>query len=52
MGVLEVVTFVERTFGVRVADDEITLKNFRSIAAISSFIARKSPSLSDGAGAN
>jgi acyl carrier protein len=41
MGVLQIVTFVEKTFGTRVADDEITLKNFRTIDAIAAFVAQK-----------
>jgi acyl carrier protein len=41
MGVLQIVTFIERTYGARVADDEITLKNFRTIDAIARFVGAK-----------
>ena len=41
-GVLEVVAFVERSFGVKVADEEMLPENLDSIARISAFVARKS----------
>jgi acyl carrier protein len=41
MGVLQVVTFIERTYDARVADDEITLKNFRTLGAIARFVGAK-----------
>lgn len=40
-GVLELVLFVEETFGIRVADDEILPENFDSIARIAVYVARK-----------
>ncbi len=40
-GVLELVTFVEREFGIAVDDDELVPSNFDSIAALSQFIERK-----------
>jgi len=35
---LELVTFVERRFGVEVDTDDLELDNFRSIAAIANFV--------------
>ena len=40
-GVLELVTFVESRFGVKVADDELIPANFDSLAAVASFVERK-----------
>lgn len=48
MGVLELVTFVEDTFGVRVADDEVVPANLDSIAGVAAMVRRK---LAAGAGA-
>ena len=41
-GVIELVAFLETTFGVTIADEEIISKNLNSLNYISSFIARKS----------
>lgn len=38
MGVLEVMTFLEETYGIRPADDEITETNLGSLAAIARFV--------------
>ncbi|QDU24189.1 acyl carrier protein [Urbifossiella limnaea] len=43
MGVLELVTFVEDTFGVRVADDEVVPANLDSIAGVAALVRRKLP---------
>ena len=40
-GVLEVVAFLEKQFGVRVDDDELTPENLDSIASIGKFVAGK-----------
>jgi acyl carrier protein len=40
-GVLELVTFVEDTFAIAVADDDMVPANFDSLAAIAAFVARK-----------
>lgn len=40
-GVLEIVTFVEREFGIVVSDHELVPSNFDSLAALSAFIRRK-----------
>lgn len=40
-GVLELVAFVERTFGITVEDDEVVPDNLDSIANLSGFIERK-----------
>src|SRR6266849_2575421 len=41
MGVLELIDFIEREFGVAVESDEITDQNFGSVASIASFVAQK-----------
>jgi acyl carrier protein len=40
-GVLEIVTFVEREFGIAVNDHELVPTNFDSLAALAAFIHRK-----------
>lgn len=40
-GVLEVISFIEATFGVAVEDDEMLPDNLDSIARIAAFVARK-----------
>lgn len=40
-GVLEIVTFLENTFGIQVEDEEIIPSNFDSINNINSYISRK-----------
>ena len=41
-GVMELVAFVESTFGVTIEDEEIIPDNFDSIAKLTNFIASKS----------
>lgn len=38
---IQLVAFIEKTFGIRVEDEDLDLDNFRSIDAISNLIARK-----------
>lgn len=40
-GVLEVVSFIERTFATTVADEELTPENFQTIEQIAEFIRSK-----------
>ena len=40
-GVLELISFLERDLGVRVADDELVPDNLDSIARLGAFVARK-----------
>lgn len=40
-GVLELVFFIEKNFGVKVADDEVVPDNLDSVRVISDFIRRK-----------
>jgi len=40
-GVLELVGFLEETWGVRVEDDELVPENLDSIASLAGFVARK-----------
>jgi len=46
-GVLELITFVEETYGIKVVDQEIIPENFDSIHNIASFVERRLISLSD-----
>ena len=50
-GVLELVTFVETRFGVKVQDEELVPENFDSLAALSAFVERKVAPGPRGAGA-
>ena len=40
-GVLELVSFLESTFGIEVADEEMLPENLDSIRAVSAYVARK-----------
>lgn len=40
-GMLEVIMFLESTFGIRISDQETTPENLESIARIAAFVARK-----------
>ena len=40
-GILEVVTFLEETYGLEVDDDELTPENFDSVSNIGRFVAGK-----------
>ena len=40
-GVLEVIRFIEETYGFRLDDDEIVPENLGSIASIAAFVQRK-----------
>lgn len=40
-GVLELVCFLESTFGIEIADDEMLPENLDSIRAVSSYVQRK-----------
>lgn len=40
-GVLEVIAFIEREYGVRVADEEMLPENLDSIARIAAYVGRK-----------
>ena len=41
LGVLDVVEFVERTFGITIDDEELTSDNFGSIRRLTSFVEQK-----------
>jgi acyl carrier protein len=41
IGVMQLVAFLESTYGLTVDDDELTPENFDTIAAVSSFVARR-----------
>jgi acyl carrier protein len=41
VGVLQIISFIEQTFHKRIADDAITVENFRSIDAIANLVARQ-----------
>ena len=43
-GVLELVSFLENTFGIEVRDDEMLPENLDSISAIANFVGRKAQS--------
>jgi acyl carrier protein len=41
LGILEVVTFVEREFGITIVDDELLPENFQSISRLATFVQTK-----------
>jgi acyl carrier protein len=41
LGITELITFLERRYGIKVADDDIDAENFRSVQAIVAFVERK-----------
>jgi len=41
LGIIELVAFVEKKFGISVADHELLPNNFDSVSKLSSFITRK-----------
>jgi acyl carrier protein len=41
LGIFQLVSFLEQSYGVRVRDEEIVLENFRSINAIDEFLVAK-----------
>jgi acyl carrier protein len=41
LGILEIVGFIEKTFGVTVADDELTSENFETLTALTNFVELK-----------
>ena len=51
MGVLELITFLEERFGVRIADDEMVPENLDSIGRITAFVNGKLQSPAAAAGA-
>jgi acyl carrier protein len=46
-GILELVAFVEESFGLSIGDEEIVPENFDSIARLTQFIDRKKSSISN-----
>lgn len=40
-GILELINFVEETFGIKVSDEEMLPENFDSVDAVTAFVARK-----------
>jgi len=46
---MQLVAFVEKEFGVAVADDDLDLDNFRSIQAIAGLVARKTGAAAEAA---
>ena len=41
LGILEVVTFIEREFGITIADEELTPENFQSVSRLAAFVKNK-----------
>ncbi|MBX3210630.1 MAG: acyl carrier protein [Labilithrix sp.] len=40
-GILEIVSFLEESFGIQTADEELAAENFGSIASIAKFVVNK-----------
>lgn len=47
-GVLELVAFIEETYGVKVGDDEIIPDNLDSVDLVAAYIARKQAAITGG----
>ena len=45
MGIMELVMFVEETFGITVDDEELVPDNFDSVSKLANYIRRRSPML-------
>jgi acyl carrier protein len=41
LGILDLVAFLEKTYGIRVGDEELNPENFGSIASVARFVATK-----------
>ena len=41
LGITELITFLERMYGITVDDDDIDAENFRTIESIAAFVAQK-----------
>jgi len=47
MGILELVSYLESTFGIEVRDEEVVPANFQSVERITSLVTTKRASVSD-----
>ena len=45
MGIMELVMFVDETFGINVEDEELVPDNFDSVSKLAAYIRHKSPAL-------
>jgi len=45
MGIMELVTFVDESFGITVEDEEVVPDNFDSVSRLAAYIRRKAPAL-------
>jgi acyl carrier protein len=41
LAITEIVTFLETNYGIRVADEDLTPENFKSVDSITAFVTRK-----------
>jgi acyl carrier protein len=41
LAITELVTFLEASYGIRVADEDLTPENFKSVDSITAFVTRK-----------
>jgi len=48
MGVLQLITYMEETFGIQVSDEEITPENFRSLNTLMSLVQQRNRGSTDG----
>jgi len=45
---VQLMTFLERTFGIEIGMDDLAIENFKSVGATAAFVARKSGGPADG----
>lgn len=50
LGVLDVVAFLEKSFTIKISDDELTPENFTSIQCLAEFVKKKTGQIEVGAG--
>ena len=42
-GILELITYLEETYGIKIQDDELVPENLDSVVNVAAFVARKAP---------
>ncbi|PKO13685.1 MAG: acyl carrier protein [Chloroflexi bacterium HGW-Chloroflexi-10] len=43
LGILQLVGFIEEEFNIQIADEDVVLENFQSVAALNQFLTSKQP---------
>lgn len=43
LGILRLVVFVEEQFGIKIADEDVVIENFQSVAALTRYLEKQKP---------